>query len=96
MEDASDGKFVIDRATGQISVAKGTGPKFNHLGDDAITGLTAKNSYTVTVIATDPKGIPTKMVSSATEDASDTMLVTINVTPVDEPPIFTVVSDTWR
>ena len=58
LEDASD-KFVIDRATGQISVAKSA--KFNrHVADEnTVDGVTAADSYTVTVIATDPKGIPT-------------------------------------
>ena len=64
MEEAgSTGKFVIDRETGQISVAKGTGAKFNVTGDvDNIAAVNlAANSYTVTVVATDPKGVPTDM-----------------------------------
>ena len=96
MEEAgSEGKFVIDRATGQISVAKGTGPKFNHEGDDVIGTVTAKNSYTVTVIATDPKGMPNEVVLEDDDNdalARDTVEVTITVTKVDEPPIFTVTS----
>ena len=79
--------FVIDRATGQISVAKGA--KFNVTTDDPITDLTSMNSYDVTVIATDPKGIPTDDADAAvTEGARATVEVTISVTAVDEPPIF--------
>ena len=51
LDDDSD-KFVIDRATGQISVASGA--VFNHIDDDAVTGVDKPASYTVTVIATDP------------------------------------------
>ena len=57
--DALDDNFVIDRATGQISVAKGA--EFNVMTDDDYRRCaTAADSYTVTVIATDPKGIPTE------------------------------------
>ena len=58
--DDDSGNFVIDRATGQISVAKGA--KFNVVADDDIevnNGPIDADSYTVMVIATDPKGIPT-------------------------------------
>ena len=53
------------------------------------------DSYDVTVIATDPKGIPT---DDGAEDTTndpfrDTVMVTISVTAVDEPPIFTAASD---
>ena len=91
LEDAS-GNFVIDRATGQISVAKGA--KFDVTTDDDIAGVVQMAQYTVMVIATDPKGIPTKVVAEAIEDFSDTVEVTINVTAVDEPPIFTAVENT--
>ena len=56
--------------------------------------MTAANSYTVTVIATDPKGIPTEDATDEdNEDFRGTVVVMITVTPVDEPPIFTVTSD---
>ena len=87
--DGADDNFVIDQATGQISVAKGA--KFNVTTDDDIDEGNGVDSYTVTVIATDPKGIPTKMAEDATnEDFRDTVDVMITVTEVDEPPIFTV------
>ena len=90
LDDASS-NFVIDRATGQISVAKGA--KFNVTTDEAIAGVTSANSYTVMVIATDPKGIPTADADAADADFSDTVDVTITVTVVDEPPIFTVTGE---
>ena len=89
-------KFVIDRATGQISVAKGA--KFTVVADDIhptdVMPATAPDDvYTVTVIATDPKGIPTKEVEVAnnnvTAGVSDTVMVEISITDVDEPPQFT-------
>ena len=81
-------KFVIDRETGQISVAKGA--KFNHVDDDPITDAEKPPTYTVTVIATDPTSVPTEVVDD-TENASsrDTIDVTITVNPVDEAPVFT-------
>ena len=87
LDDDSD-NFVIDRATGQISVAKGA--KFNV--DENIPGVAAVGSYTVMVIATDPKGIPTADADPNANDDMfrDTVEVTITVTAVDEPPIFTV------
>ena len=65
MEEAgSEGKFVIDWATGQISVAKGA--KFNVTTDDDINdsdnNAIDADSYDVTVVATDPKGIPNEVV----------------------------------
>ena len=89
----SQGKFVIDRATGQISVAKSA--KFNHGDDDNIDGAEGA-TYMVTVIATDPTGEPPAGVP-AEEDitaagAYDTVDVVITVTEVDEPPVFTVTS----
>ena len=90
----SKGNFVIDRATGQISVAKGA--KFNVTTDGDITepaAVTSANSYDVIVIATDPKGIPTETeVDNTNAEFRDTVMVTISVTAVDEPPIFTVTS----
>ena len=91
LDDDSD-KFVIDRATGQISVAKSA--KFTVQADDiSPTDVTAapNDVYTVTVIATDPKGTPT---DNGEEDPindpfRDTVMVMISVTPVDEPPQFT-------
>ena len=86
LQDAS-GNFVIDRATGQISVSKDAG--FSVEADDVgPEGVTAMDSYTVTVIATDPKGIPTEAALAASEGASDTVMVVISVTAVDEPPQF--------
>ena len=54
------------------------------------------NSYTVTVVATDPKGIPTEDACSCRQpptELSATPWVTITVMPVNEPPIFTVTGD---
>ena len=48
------------------------------------------------VIATDPKGTPTEMAADATANASATVEVTISVTAVDEPPIFTAGSSAAR
>ena len=101
LADAS-GNFVIDWATGQISVAKGA--KFNVTADADIVVVVDGNDmridadeYMVTVIATDPKGIPNEMVTAVGEDndalARDTVMVLITVDAVDEPPIFTVTSD---
>ena len=91
--DASE-NFVINRATGQISVA--TNAKFNHDGDDDITGI-AEDSYTVNVVVTDPTDVPPDGVPGEADitaaGAYDTVEVTINVTQVDEPPIFTVSVD---
>ena len=88
LEDAS-GNFVIDRATGQISVAKDA--EFSVVADDVDPeGVTAADSYEVTVIATDPKGIPTDDGKLPPPyDTSDTVVVVISITAVDEPPMFT-------
>ena len=87
VDELASANFVIDRATGQISVAKDA--KFNATGDDGtIEGVVATEAnYTVTVIATDPKGIPTQG-TDAIEGTFHTVMVEISVTPVDEPPIF--------
>ena len=93
VDDEFDDNFVIDRATGQISVKKGA--EFNVTTDGTIDGV---DSYSVTVIATDPKGIPTEDVEAIETDDenpanmlySDTVQVEISVTAEDEPPIFTV------
>ena len=66
--------FDIDWATGQLMTK---GPL------DAET----KSSYTVTVRATDPAGDP--QASSAETDNSDTVMVNITVTDVNEPPAVT-------
>ena len=86
LADDSD-KFTINRATGQISVAKGA--KFNHEDDDPIDGVEKPADYTVVVIATDPQGVPTDNEDNAASDASGTVTVVITVTPVDEEPLFT-------
>ena len=88
LDNDFDDNFVIDRATGQISVAKGA--TLNVTTDVEIDGESGVDEYMVTVIATDPKGIPTD--GEAIADFSDTVEVTINVTAVDEPPIFTAAS----
>ena len=87
--DDDSNNFVIDRATGQISVAKGA--KLNVMTDDDIDNVAGVDSYDVVVIATDPKGTPT---DGGGEDTTndpfrDTVIVVITVTDVDEPPIFT-------
>ena len=88
VNDAADDNFVIDRATGQISVAKGA--EFDVPADENIAGVAQMAAYTVTVIATDPKGIPTKtLVDGDNATFRDIVMVMISVTPVDEPPIFT-------
>ena len=93
--DGSD-NFVIDRATGQISVAKGA--KFNvttdvRIDDDMDMDIAiAMDIYPVTVIATDPKGTPTDDggVDTTNDPFRDTVMVMITVTAVDEPPIFSL------
>ena len=80
-------KFVIDRETGQISVAKGA--KFNREGEPTVTGVIGANSYTVTVIATDPTAVPTDDATSLVATATDTIEVMIAVNAVDEAPVFT-------
>ena len=93
--DGSD-NFVIDRATGQISVAKGA--EFDVTADVVNIADVARaqnDAHTVTVIATDPTGVPPAVVPAdevitAAGAAYATVEVTINVTQVDEPPIFTV------
>ena len=77
---------------GQISVAKDA--EFNVTADNNIDGVTDMDSYTVTVIATDPKGTPTEMAEDATAVTSGTVMVAISVTAVDEPPIFSYWRDT--
>ena len=49
----------------------------------------AENSYTVVVIATDPKSVPTDDAEMAASGATATVTVVISVTPVDEAPLFT-------
>ena len=90
--DDESNNFVIDRATGQISVAKSA--EFNVMADANITGVDDADDYTVTVIATDPKGIPTDVADDAAEEFSGTVAVMISVTAVDEPPIFGDAEDT--
>ena len=87
------GNFDIDRMTGQISVAKGA--KFDHDGDANLIAVTQANMYTVTVIVTDPTGVPTEdegTVLTGDQAMSDQpnakITVTIDVTAVDEPPVF--------
>ena len=60
--------------------------------------MTAKDSYTVTVVATDPKGIPTDDATAAAANADAEVQRHRHggrsaSLPVDEPPIFTVTSD---
>ena len=92
LADASD-KFVIDRATGQISVAKGA--EFNHGADEDIDGAEGA-TYRVTVIATDPTneppaGVPADAdIAVTAAGAYGTVDVVITVTQVDEPPLITV------
>ena len=71
--------FAIDWDTGQLRT-KGK------LDYDPLTG-SPKRSYTVTVRATDPDGMPE--VDSPDATNSDTVTVTIMVTDVDEAPEFT-------
>ena len=66
-------EFTIDARSGQISVASGTTLDFENPTGGSGNNATA---YVVTVTATDPSG------------ASDTVVVTINVTDVDESPVF--------
>ena len=88
LDDANAlGKFVIDRETGQIRVAKGA--RFNHSEDDTVTDVDKPVSYIVTVIATDPTGLPTEDSTAADAANSDTIEVTIAVTEKDEAPVFT-------
>ena len=77
--------FKIDRKTGQISVKDKSKLDFEAYAttlDDAGTTDVDERAlvYTVNVTATDPSG--------AVTDPSP-QLVTINVTPVDEPPVIT-------
>ena len=94
---AARGKFVIDRATGQISVAKGA--EFNHGADDDLGNDVEGATYRVTVIATDPTneppaGVPADAdITVTAAGAYGTVDVVITVTEVDEPPVFTVTSD---
>ena len=78
------------------------GAKFNVMADDMIDRCDSEmDSYTVTVIATDPKGTPTTVLNDIEDDGADppkmlysaTVRVMITVDAVDEPPIFTVTSD---
>ena len=92
--DPTDGRqFAINRATGQLMTK--TKLNFESPIDVAHTGLTpadaadpentgdtaTNNVYKVTVKATDPAGIPDTDVAN-----SDTIVVTITVTAVDEAP----------
>ena len=88
LADASN-NFVIDRATGQISVAKGA--KFNVTTNEAdVDGVTEADSYMVTVVVTDPTDVLAVGLPTVTTDGAYGMVeVTINVTQVDEPPLIT-------
>ena len=66
--------FDINRATGQIMTK-------------AALNFEDGPSYTVTVRATDPSGVP--QAASAVDTNSDEIVVTINVTDVNEPPMVT-------
>ena len=67
------GMFAIaDRTMGQISVASGVTLNYESPAD--VGGTAGDNAYVVMVTATDPSG------------ASDTVMVTITVTNVDEAP----------
>ena len=72
-EDGDNESFAIDRATGQL-MTKGA------LNADA----GGRTSYTVTVRATDPAGIP--QAESADTANSDNVMVVITVTDVNEAP----------
>ena len=86
--DDGSGNFDINRMTGQISVAKGA--EFDHADDDPIpAGVTQASMYEVTVIATDPTGVPIEAVGEVQPGNAATITVTINVTAVDEAPVFT-------
>ena len=85
--------FDIDRMTGQISVAKGA--EFDHTGDDNLIAVTQMDRYTVTVIVTDPTGVPTEdeatvLIGNEPIDDQPNAKITvhIDVTAVDEPPVF--------
>ena len=93
-DDADSNNFDIDRMTGQISVAKGAG--FDRMDDGDLISVDQQDSYTVTVIATDPTGVPTEdeetvLTGDAANDEQPNakITVTIDVTAVDEPPVFT-------
>ena len=69
--------FQIDRMTGQVSV--GLGKKVSPVGDtDEPDAVVKKNSFMVTIKATDPSGL------------TDTVEMTITVTAKDEDPVFTM------
>ena len=74
LEGTDADSFDINRATGQIMTK-------------AALDKETDSSYTVTVRATDPAGDP--QASSAVADNSDTIMVTITVTDVNEPPAIT-------
>ena len=88
------GNFVIDRATGQISVAKGA--KFNHVTIPMVdidpvtiwTNTTLSPSLPQTLRAYQPMW--QSQLEPTPTAAYGTVEVMINVTQVDEPPIFTV------
>ena len=92
--NGADDNFVIDRATGQISVAKGA--KFNVEADDNISGQSSL--ATATLSPSLPQTLRAYQPKSETDQPNalfrDTVEVTITVTAVDEPPIFTVTGDT--
>ena len=85
--DDDSNNFDINRMTGQISVAKEA--KFDINADENLIDVTQEDSYTVTVIATDPTGVPTETAGDVQPGNAATIAVTINVTAVDEPPVFT-------
>ena len=74
--------FTIDRATGQI-MTKGA-------LDYEDTG---NRTYTVTVRATDPFGVPGGDATEAPASSYDEVEVTIMVDPVDEPPAISGVTE---
>ena len=98
-EDANDvltytlaggsGKFVIDRATGQISVAKGAGPKFNVTTGDDGGRIQRCDKHCHRLLRMYQPSCGNHRPYGRLAAPS---MVTINVTQVDEPPIFTVTS----
>ena len=84
LEGTDAGSFVIDRATGQISTK-------------AVLNYEKKNSYKVTVRATDPTGGRHTAHTNSTGTArTHTIDVTINVTNVPEDPEITGGATTIR
>ena len=81
-DNASFGIFDINRATGQLMTKAEL--DYDTLPEDGKT-------YTVTVKATDPAGVPDSII--ADPNISDTAGVIITVTPVNEPPVVTGLTD---